>query len=364
MRKDIVFIAVRSYALYSSRYEILQYYIDRGFTVHVVCNSDHSTPKLIELGVHFHDFSFLRGRFGFADLIAAYKVVDLIKKVSPLLVVSFHLKPIFYSSFIANRIPRVNIITGLGRAFPKLKSRFHPYTYLLRFALKKSFTIVQNTDHRNFLIDKNLLLDSKSICIKGSGVDVFRFVYPNGKTFDEPLKFLMVTRLLKSKGVVDFLSLSDIFSSYNVEFILIGEVDTSSSDSISIETIDKYSNVTFLGYQNDILPFLLNSHIFIFPSIYSEGIPRVILEASSCGVVPICYDIPGVRDVITDGVNGFLAPPSDFNSLVSILKSLISNPNTLSSLSLNAVRNVNVNFAKSDIQKQYISTFNKFLNYE
>ena len=139
----------------------------------------------------------------------------------------------------------------------------------------------------------------------------------------------MVARLLKNKGVYEYLVSSEVIKKQfpNVEFLLAGPRDSEGKNAISNDTILEFSDsVSYLGVREDVPALLALADIFVLPTYYREGVPRVLLEAAAAGTVTVTTDMPGCREVVINEQSGIVVPPRDVNALTEAIIRLIASP--------------------------------------
>ena len=147
--------------------------------------------------------------------------------------------------------------------------------------------------------------------------------------FLSPLTFLFVGRLLREKGIVEFIDAARMVkaSHPDVRFIVLGAPDSNPS-SLSSEQMDawvKEGLVVWPGHA-DVKPWLAETSVFVLPS-YREGVPRSTQEAMAMGRAVITTDVPGCRETVIDGTNGFLVPPRDAVALGQVMLRFVVEPN-------------------------------------
>jgi glycosyltransferase involved in cell wall biosynthesis len=269
---------------------------------------------------------------GFAD------IVRLVRNSKASLILPYTIKPVIYSCLVARLFPRLVVlplITGAGIYFTagsKVPTilRF-VVRRLYRIALRRANAVIfQNQDDRDLFVKMMRVKMTKTRIINGSGVHLDEF--PESRVPIEGIRILMISRLLRSKGIIEYLSAAKICRGQmpDVQFILIGPTD-SSPDGIGTEEFDKLvleSGVQYLGFQSDVRPELEKSTIVVLPS-YREGIPRSILEALATGRPIIVTDVPGCRETVEHGVNGLLVPAKDANALAAAILQLAASPTML-----------------------------------
>lgn len=267
------------------------------------------------------------------DLATVAALVRCLRDLQPDHVIAYTIKPVIYGG-IAHRLAGGNghfhgLVTGLGIAFgqPTLPGRIigRGVKTLYRFALARAATVFfQNPDDRALFIGRGLVPDQRSVLLAGTGLDLERFdrrPLPPG-----PPRFLMIARLLRSKGVLEFAETARLVHEQRPDwtFDLIGGVD-SSPDAVPAEALERIAaegHINLLGPQRDVREFLARSHVFVLPSYYPEGRPRTIQEALAIGRPVVTADTPGCRDAIEPGVSGWLVPPRDAAALADRLLAL------------------------------------------
>ena len=183
-------------------------------------------------------------------------------------------------------------------------------------SLKKAKKVIfQNKDNHLDFIQRGISNHNNSVIVPGSGVNLKKFKFTEITNFFE---FLCIGRLLKSKGILEFLKVAkSVKSQYKfARFVLVGPFEKG-ADSISESLIADYHSkgiITYRGEVQDVRPFLRSCGVFVLPS-YHEGLPRSILEAMATGRPIISCDVPGCRDTVVEGVNGFLVEAGNTNEL-------------------------------------------------
>ncbi len=244
-------------------------------------------------------------------------------------------KPVTYGSIAAKfaRVPLVvNALSGLGFLFINAKeNKFlnRVVTAIFKFGFKNPRIrfILQNEDDLQMIKELNVLEDDQVFLIRGSGVNLNDFYYCTPSK-DEKLKIILPARMLWDKGVGEFVSSARIlYPKYKdrVEFILVGIVDMENKAGIDESQLLKWNDegiVKWVGFQKNMVEILKNAHIIVLPS-YREGLPKSLIEACAVGRPIITTDAPGCREVVENGVNGFLVPVQNSNDLAEKIEQLI-----------------------------------------
>jgi len=275
------------------------------------------------------------------DLDYYRRLKKVIREKKPDLVFSYTIKPVVYGSLAAkaNKVPHIcAMVTGLGRVYTSNGIKVRLLRAVTKFLYKKAFracdrVIFQNRDDIAQFVGDGYLPAEKTAQVNGSGVNMERFArapLPSVPTF------LMVSRIIREKGVIEFCEAARLVKAKHPEarFILLGGYD-SSVGAIKPESMEPYfadGTVEYPGEVKDAASFYRECSVFVLPSYYREGLPRTILEAMSSGRAVITTDWPGCREPIEDGKNGFLVPVKDAAAIAERAESLISDPALLARL--------------------------------
>lgn len=261
-------------------------------------------------------------------------IYDVLKMHRPDITHVITIKYAFLAGLAALLFPKIKVvhtIAGLGYLFSgnDVKPRVLRLiaTLPLKLALRGASIIFQNPDDRGLMIECGFVRKEKSHLIRGSGVDITEFSYTPPPDDDKPL-VLMATRLLHDKGVAVFIEAAKIIGD-KARFQIAGGEVTSNPLAITkgqMEAMVKDSPVEWLGRVADMPALIRQCAIFVYPSYYREGIPKVLLEAASIGRPIVTTDHPGCREVVEDGVNGFLVPVKDANATAEATLELLQNP--------------------------------------
>lgn len=256
-------------------------------------------------------------------------------------------------------------ITGLGYAFinrnflAKLVKRLILLSYSILAKKSNSIFIFQNNDDKKLFLNYGILKEKQSIIIPGMGVDLQKFSYKERIFFqaDRPIRVLFAGRLLIDKGIKEFLELASRFKYRNFEFHISGNLDIENPHAINLKDFNNYLNESNLVYHGHIdfekmFELYRATDIFLLPS-YREGFPKAALEAAATGQPLLMSDVPGCRDCIIEGFNGFLFKNGDIEEMeLQLLK--ISDKNNLKSFSKNSRKHVEKNYSATYIANQYI----------
>jgi glycosyltransferase involved in cell wall biosynthesis len=307
--------------------------VERGHKVHVSAPeiSADMEAKLRSLGANVHHVALGRtGTNPLTDIAYAISLYRIMRRIRADRVIGYTIKPNIWGSiaayFAGGR--SASMVTGLGLSFiPGGGMR----RQLLQALMQKLYgvatksndrVIFQNPDDRRDFIAAGCLSDQrKAVLVNGSGVDTAHYTpepLPDGPVF------LMIARLLVSKGVREYAeaALSILRERSDCRFMLAGFIDEG-PDAISRTELDNWieGGLCFLGSLDDVRPALADASVYVLPS-YREGTPRSVLEAMSMGRPIITTDVPGCRETVVDGMNGYLVPERDADALAAAMRML------------------------------------------
>jgi glycosyltransferase involved in cell wall biosynthesis len=316
---------------------------DAGYEVHIASRTGTSSEikQLKQELLQFHPISFRRSSVGlwqeFKTLRELYK---LYKEVQPDIVHHVTIKPVLYGTLVARWVGGIqilNAISGLGylfiaqgwKSFIRKKLLLWGYRAILHS--KKVWILFQNPDDQALFFQHKIIHPQHASIIKGSGVDLKQFAFsaiPKGK-----IQIILVARMLWDKGVGEFVESATVLKQKGIDadFLLVGSEDSGNPESIPTEQLEQWNKlavVKWLGERADIAQLLAESHIAVLPS-YREGLPKSLIEAAAVGRPIVTTNVPGCREVVKDGENGFLVPAKDAKELAVVIKKLINNPKLL-----------------------------------
>jgi glycosyltransferase involved in cell wall biosynthesis len=329
-------VANTDWYLYNFRIDLACHLKSQGWDVVLVAPKGKYSERFKELGFRYIPLEFSRKGINPLQELATLRHFEKIyDQEKPDLVHQFTIKCVIYGSLAAKRIgiiPIVNSITGLGFIYVSegliarsLRKIVNP---LYRKALKGTQVIFENSDDAALFLERKFVTPDQVNIILGTGIDTKKFK-PIPPPESVPL-VILPSRLLWDKGVGEFVEAATMIRSKGIKarFALVGKKDEGNPSSISFEQLtqwQKEGNVEWWGWQEDILTTLSLSDIVCLPS-YREGLPKVLIEAASCSRPIVTTDTAGCREVVADGVNGYLVPVKNAAELAAALEKLLLNP--------------------------------------
>lgn len=349
MEKKALFVANTGFALFNYRFQLMKFLSNQGWSVVAIANDEADyVNKFSEVGIRFINIHIdHKGKNPIADIALIWRLKSLYDQESPALVHHFTIKPVIFGSLAAKwaKVPAIiNSITGLGYVFNERGLLMRASMILYKLALSgRPRVIFQNDDDYQLFISNNLIKKNNAQVILGSGVNTKVF-YPNAiKRSDANLQFLLVSRMLWSKGISEYVSAAErVKKQYpETKFILAGGASGGGAKGNPDTIPEKWLNeINARGIAKWIgrIPFeevmilLDNSDVVVLPSYYPEGVPRSLIEAAAKGKPIITTNTPGCKEVVVDGVNGFFSSPKDVESLANCMLKFIREPELINKM--------------------------------
>lgn len=334
--KKILYFVSEDWAFCSHRLPLAVAAKAAGYDVVVVTRVQRHGKQIEAAGLRLISIDFSRrGLNPIHEIAVLLRLFQIYRSEAPHLVHHVALKPVLYGSIVAwlARVPViVNAYTGLGFLF--ISSAWHARVLkrlaatVLGWLSNRSDTcaIFQNPDDMNLLMEMGVAKPGHTALIRGSGVDTYEFCpYPEP---DGMPVVILASRMLWDKGVGEFVQASKQLKLEGIaaRFALVGDTDPENPAAIMESQLNYWQQqgvIEWWGNQNDMAAVMKQAHVVCLPS-YREGLPKVLLEAASCGKPIVTTDVPGCREIVHHGVNGFLVEKADMRGLAEALKLLIS----------------------------------------
>lgn len=326
MGKKIYLIACKDYNFYNFRSELILKLVEKGFDITLVSPEGNKISFFTERGCKFIGHTMdRRGTNPFRDLCLIWTYYKIFKAGKPDLVLSYTTKSVLYGGIACRLLKIPYIVNNAGLLEP---SNYNPIvgfclTILYRLGFKgASCMMYQNSRERDVL---NKILKNKVPYrdIPGSGVNLSDFEYKEYPSKDQPITFNYVGRLVRIKGIREFLDCAEaIKAKYpNTRFRIFGDYDEDIYKK-RVSELEEKGVVEYCGVQMDMKPFIEEAHAAIHASYY-EGMTNVVLEHAAMGRPSIGSEIPGIKEGIVDGESGYLFPLKNVNALINAVESFI-----------------------------------------
>ena len=372
----ILYLVTEDWYFCSHRLELAKAAKAQGHEVIVVTRVQHHADNIIEAGLTLVPVAFSRSMGNpFSDMALFFSLYLICRKHTPDLIHHVALKPVLIGSVVqfavrlltGKKSQVVNALTGLGYTFSSndLKARF--VNLLLRPVLKRvlnnrySHVILQNEDDLQLLTSKSLLDKERVSLIRGSGVDISLFLpvaEPDGET-----TVILAARMLRDKGVYEFVEAARILKQQQVtvRMVLAGGLDDANPSAISAQQLEAWQSegvIEWWGKQADMPAVFSQAHIVCLPS-YREGLPKALLEAAACARPLVATDVPGCREIVQDGFNGYLVPARSAESLADAINKLVQDPAARKTMGSKGRQLVEQHFSSDIIIKQTLDLYSR-----
>jgi glycosyltransferase involved in cell wall biosynthesis len=319
----------------SHRLTLAQAAMAQGWEVHVCMPPGESEDQIRAAGLVIHSVPLTRRMQGpIGELRAILGLIGVIRQLRPDLIHCIAMKSSLYGVLagrFASRAPMVSTIAGLGHLFVEGSFRKRVLLWIfcraagMIFSPKRLHIIFQNTDDQALFEQRGIFPSSASSVILGSGVDLTEYAATPAP--DDQLLIIHASRMLWSKGVGDFVAAARRLHDRlpQARFALVGGVDDANPDFVPRETLESWSDekcVEWWGHRSDMVDVLSQASIVVLPTYYREGVPKILIEAASMSRPIVTTNTPGCRDIVNDGVNGFLVAPRDVDALAHAIEEL------------------------------------------
>ncbi|WP_432448652.1 glycosyltransferase family 4 protein [Aliiroseovarius marinus] len=315
------------------RRPVIEALLARGDDVVVLAPADDSVPMLEALGCECVDLEMdVSGLSPLRDGALALRMGRHFARLAPDAILGYTIKNNLFGAVAARRlgIPFLPNVSGLGTAFLSGGALQYIAETLYRHAFRNLPTVFfQNPEDSDLFISRNLTRPAQVTLLPGSGIDLQRFS-PRPKSKDKTTRFLMVSRLLRDKGVLEYVDAARLLKAEGarVEFQMIGATQAENRSVISEDDLAAWQAegaISHLGETNDVRPFIAQADCVVLPS-YREGAPRTLIEAAAMARPLIATDVPGCRQVVEHGTTGLLCAVRDGHALADACRQFLAMP--------------------------------------
>ena len=372
--KNVIIIGTVASSILGFRVNLIKALLEQQYSVYAFVSeySQDELNNIAALGVIPITYESNRGGTNpLADAKATYALFKKIKEIAPDLVFSYFSKPVIFGTLAAKlaKVPRViGMLEGLGYAFTEQPEGLSKKAQLIKSIQVLLYKIaLTQLDNIIFLNpdDPKDLLEAYHIKVKhvdilgGIGLDLDDYNYQPIETIDSPINFLFIGRMLKEKGIHDFTAAAKIVKqSYpNVQFTVLGAIDSSNPGALQQSELDKLVSLNIINYPgqvDNVQKWIAASHVFVLPS-YREGVPRSTQEAMAIGRAVITTDVPGCRETVVDGVNGFLVEKWNPQALAEKMIYFIEYPEQIKKMGYESYNIAQDKFDAYEVNKRLIN---------
>jgi len=324
----ILILANHFITLYAFRREFIDELLSNGYEVYLALPPSEENIYFSDKGCKVVETPIdRRGTNPLSDIKLFFQYTKVMKAVNPDLVLTYTIKPNTYGG-LASRLCKIKVlhtVTGLGSIYIRNMWQRKIAINLNRLAFKNAETVIfLNEDNKNFYENLKIIEQNQNtLIVPGSGVNLNHFKYIQ-QDIENPITFTFVGRILKDKGIDEYLKAAkELVSKYNnVIFEVIGFVDEDKYINL-LKQYEKNGIINYLGKRNDIPELMAKSSCIVLPS-YGEGRGTVLQEGAAIGRPLITTDTYGCRENVEDGYNGYLCDVADAESLTNAMERFIN----------------------------------------
>lgn len=367
----VAFISNTSWSLYNFRLEVIRSLISHGVEVYLLAPKDSYSSKLVAEGAIF--ISIKMNNYStnpIKDILLTAQFISLFFKHRFDLSFHYTIKPIVYGGLasIITRTKSVAVITGLGR-FLRFKNPLLNWISEVLFKWSsrgyKDYWFL-NTHDRDLFIKRRIVSPDRTFILPSEGINTVKYYAPQKVESSKIIRFLFAGRLLKDKGILDYVALARRIKAncQHVRFEVLGFINELNTNSVRLMDLviwQKEGIIKYLGSTEDVRPFIRRCDCLVFPSVYQEGLSRILLEAASMEKPIITYNTPGCREVVKNFHSGFICNKPGVDDLEEKVRYLLSlSPEERSTLGSNGRSYVKRYFNMDTVINIYHSKLRSF----
>ncbi len=332
-----MFFITEDWAFLSHRLVLGKACRDAGWDVVVAANVTDHGPEIRRHGFTLQPLPLdRRGANPLGELRTIAAVAAALRRHRPDVLHCVALKPVLYgnlAAILSGHRRTISALAGMGYAFTGTSARVAVLRRLLvaglRLLLRRpgNQVIVQNDDDRALLLRHGIAVEERLTLIRGSGVDLAALPTLPPPPADQPIIFAVVARMLADKGIAEVVEATRQLHRRGVacRLWLVGKLDPHNPSAFTerqLRAWEAEGAAEWLGHREDIAEIWRQAHVAVLPS-YREGMPKALLEAAACGRPIITTDVIGCREVIDDGIEGFLVPARESAGLAAAMQRLV-----------------------------------------
>ena len=371
--KKIVLIGTAASSVLGFRANLIKALLAQEYNVYAFVSeySQAELDKIENLGAIPITYELKRGGLNpFTDIKLTYELSQKIKQIAPDLVFSYFSKPVIFGTLAARiaKVPKViGMLEGLGYTFTDQPEGLSKKTQIIKsaqvllykVALPRLDTLIfLNSDDPKDLLDKYNIKVKQVDILGGIGLDLADYTYQPVGNVEQPINFIFVGRLLKEKGIHDFIAAAQIINKkyHTAQFTVLGDIDASNLGALKqaeLDTLISLNIVNYVGHVDNVRDWLIDSDVFVLPS-YREGVPLSTQEAMAIGRAVITTDVPGCRETVADGVNGFLVEKWNPQALAEKMIYFIENPEQIAVMGYESYKTAQEKFDSEKVNKRLL----------
>ena len=369
--KKIVYIVNVDWFFISHRLPLALHALENGWEVFLLTKDSGRKEELENYGIRVHDIPFGRTSINpIQEIKCVMRLTRLIRQIEPDVIHNVTWKGCLWGGIAAKRAGNhhvVNALSGLGSVIINKGVVNHVMEYIAKVAFKDEYStfIFQNPDDIQWFKTHGYATNNRIRLIKGSGIDLELFSYqkviPKNK-----IRILFPARMLRDKGLCELIEAMHVLRpKYDgkIELILAGGCDDANKTSLSKEELNAMlvdSYITWIGNQKDMYPVYVDSDIVALPS-YREGLPKSLIEACAVGRPIVTTDVPGCRECVDDGINGYLVPLKSSSAIAEAIARLVDNQDDRIRFGMASRRKAELEFSIENVIKKTFSLYDSVM---
>lgn len=305
------------------------------------------------------------------DIKAIVSLTKKIKSLKPDVVFSYFSKPVVFGTLagkIAKTPKTVGMLEGLGFTFTeqpdgtayKTKIIKSIQIGLYKLVLPKLDNLIfLNPDDPKDLLQKHDIKVNNVEVLGGIGLNLDTYLYQPIPNTQGSINFIFIARLIKEKGIHDFVSAAKLVKTMypDTKFTVLGSIDSANLGGLTQLELDHLiasKVIEYPGYVTNVPEWIAQSHVFVLPSYYREGVPRSTQEAMAIGRPIITTNVPGCRETVIDGHNGFLIEKWNPKALAEKMTYFIENPNQIEKMGLESYKIAQQKYDANKVNKRLL----------
>lgn len=324
--KKILFLANHFISLYQFRKELISKLVSDGNEVYLSLPESEENKYFTDLGCKIIPTEIdRRGVNPIKDIKLICFYMKMLQQINPNIIFSYTIKPNIYGALANNgKYKQVCNITGTGGTFLKTTIVSEIAKMLYSVSLKKCYKVFfQNSGDRDYFVKNKFVLNNYEM-LPGSGCNLEEHLYSDMPN-DDNVKFIFIGRVMQLKGIEEYLEAAKMVKRQypNTTFYIAGWIEEENYKEL-IEEYQSRGYVEYIGFRKDIKEWIRQCHCTVLPSHGGEGVPNALLESAATGRICIGSNVDGTRNVIEDGVTGFLFESGNVNDLISAIDKVMN----------------------------------------
>lgn len=378
MIKKIILIGTTAASFYGFRSDLIKSIKQKNHQIFAFISeykNENELDKVRALGAEVVVYQINRGGLNpLSDIISTFCLMKKIKNIQADIVFSFFVKPVIFGTIAAKiaKVPHVfGMLEGLGFSFTEQLDGLNQKAKLIRMIQvllykislpKLNALIFLNPDDQKDLIFKNKIKVNRVEILGGIGLNLREYSFHPISKITSPIRFLFIGRLLKEKGIHEFIQSARIVKNLYPDtiFTVLGAIDFQNPGALSTNELNKLiaSNIIeYPGHVDNVQDWIQKCHVFVLPS-YREGVPRSTQEAMAIGRAVITTDTAGCRETVIDGVNGFLVPRWNAEKLAEKMIFFIENPEKIIQMGMASLQMAKEKFDADKVNARLLNILN------